>query len=252
MLKMKLYFDDVHVDTCYAANIKEAYYMKRNLSGFWDMNECCIEHWFNELKRPFEPQSINLFFDIEDEETKCWIILDKIATYYSYNYTIIDNTIILDSSIVNNIGLKKIGYNDIINGHFEFSKVEEALIQFLDNLINTNNLSIEDGTTPHWRENIIEFIETLIPKRIDIEKKDVQELNDNLKNMGCSFKFKLCESIIPGKNTIEVIPSSSIFISSSIINLTDDFYKYLEDFFYMKGIILNTNNTGTVFWANNI
>lgn len=167
MLKMKLYFDDAHVDNCHAANIEEAYYMKKNLAGFWDMNECCIDYWFNELKRPFEPNDVNLYFDMEDQETKCWILLDKITAYYSYDYTIIDNTIILDSGIANTIGLIKIGKNDIINGHFEFSKVEDALVRFLEVLKITNKNALEENgeTYSTWRKNIIDFIVELTPLR---------------------------------------------------------------------------------------
>ena len=249
MIKMNLYFEDVHIDTCYAANIEEAYYMQKNLSDFWDMNECCIDDWFYVIKRPFPPQQINLFFDMNDQETKCWVILDKIADYYSYDYTTIDNTIILDSGIANTIGLKKIDKNDIINGHFEFSTIEEVLVLFLSNLKNTNNEDKKEGITPHWTNSVIEFIETLIPKRNNIEEKDVDELNNIIKKNGCSFKFKFKE-FTNCKNVVDIVPASSLFIQSSVINIDDVCHDYVNYYFRKKGVEIIWNNTGTSFWAN--
>lgn len=251
MIKMNLYFDDAYVDTCYAANIEEAYYMKNNLSGFWDMNECCIEHWFNELKRPFEPKHVNLFFDMDDKETKCWIIFDKICSIYSYDYAIINNTIIMDSGIAKNIGLNKIGKNDMFNGHFEYSTIEEALIEWIETMEATNKGDKEEGNHETWRENIIEFIFNLIPKKSNIESKDIEELNDILKTKGCVFKFQFKKDE-NNKNIAKIVPLSDIFLLSSILNINDDCYNFINNFFKKKGVELQWNNTGRIFWAEKI
>ena len=40
-----------------------------------------------------------------------------------------------------------------------------------------------------------------------------------------------------------------MFIHSSIINLTEGFYKVLEDFFSERDIELSYNNDGSIFWS---
>lgn len=81
-----------------------------------------------------------------------------------------------------------------------------------------------------------------------ITQEMTNELNAVLANMGCSFKFNFREESL--NNKIEVVPMNSQFIDSSIINLTKDFYKFLEDFFKSKGIErLCYNNTGTTIWS---
>ena len=40
-----------------------------------------------------------------------------------------------------------------------------------------------------------------------------------------------------------------MFIQSSIINLTEEFYKVLEDFFSKRDIELSYNNDGSIFWS---
>ncbi len=83
-----------------------------------------------------------------------------------------------------------------------------------------------------------------------ITREMTNELNIVLANMGCSFKFHFREE--PLNNMIEVEPMNSQFIDSSIINLTKDFYKFLEDFFKSKGIEeLCYNNTGSTIWSKN-
>lgn len=251
MIKMNLYFDEVVVDNVYASSMKEAFEMMDSLADFYDMPQSCIDYWFKELKRFSEPEHICLRFDLSDHETKCWKLFDDITEAYSYNYDVIDNTIIFDACISNTLdGMKKIGHNDVILGHFEYPTIEQALIEWLDTLEETNALDDENGNSLTWHPNVIEFIKSLIIERNQIEQKDVDDLNEELKQKGCSFKFKFSEHI-GYSNTACIVPISNVFIDSSIINLNKAGYEYIESFFKKRGITPSYNNTRTIFWAKN-
>ena len=251
MIKMNLYFDEVAVDTVHASSMKEAFDMIDKLEGFYDQNECCIDYWFKELKRFYVPSSVRLQFDLSDKETKCWFIFDMITEAYSYNYDIIDNTIIFDACIANTLnGMKKIGHNDVMTGHFEYPTIEQALIEWLDTLKETNAVDEETENTPTWDLSIIEFIESLIVKRNQIELKDVEDLNEELKQKECSFKLKFSEHI-GYSNTASVVPISNVFIDSTTINLNNAGHEYIENFFKKRGITLSYNNARDIFWAKN-
>lgn len=251
MIKMNLFFDDVKMDNVYAHNMAEAFEMKDTLADFEDQNGALKEFWKINLKKKHKPR-VHLKFDKTDYLTLCWVYFDKITDWYSYEYTIIDNTIIFDSMIAGNVGLIKIGKNDIFNGHFECSTIEEALIKWYDILKITNKESMETDQEDRWAEEI-KFIESILTKTDKkITKEMVDDLNAVLKNMHCAFKFKFNEpdalSTIP---TIEVIPANSIFIESSIINLASSGHAFIRGFFNKRGIELNYNNTGTIMWAKN-
>lgn len=249
MIKMNLYFDEVAVDNVYASSMKEAFEMIDNLEGFWDMNDACIDYWFNELKRFSEPKHICLRFDLSDHETKCWKLFDNITEAFSYSYDIIDNTVVFDACISNTLdGMKKIGHNDVMLGHFECLTIEQALIEWLDTLEETNAIDAENGNSPTWHPNVIEFIKSLIIKRNQIELKDVEDLNEELKQKGCSFKLKFSEHI-GYSNTASVVPISNVFIDSTTINLNNAGYEYIENFFKKRGITLSYNNARDIFWA---
>ena len=81
----------------------------------------------------------------------------------------------------------------------------------------------------------------------------VTVFNQKLKEMECSFKIQLNKTGVRIYNnpSCEIVPANSKFIESSIINVTDEFYKFLEDFFKERGIVLTYNNTGSVFWSKN-
>ena len=162
MIKMDLYFDEVKVDSCYASSMKEAFEIMDSLAGFYDQNEACIDYWFKDLKRFSEPQSVRLHFDLSNYQTKCRVLFNEITQFYGYDYDIIDNTVVFDANISGTIGVKILGYNDIINGHFECSSIEEALIEWLETLEKTNKIDKEYGNSPTWHPNAIEFIKSLI------------------------------------------------------------------------------------------
>ncbi len=84
---------------------------------------------------------------------------------------------------------------------------------------------------------------------INITEDMVTEFNQSLKSLNCSFKL-----LYDGRTSIaqfEIVPENNLFIESHIINPTMEFYKVLRDFFTEKGITLNCNNTGTIFWSTN-
>ena len=78
----------------------------------------------------------------------------------------------------------------------------------------------------------------------------VTVFNQTLENLGCSFKLKYDDKTLGFCNpSCEIVPTSNMFIQSSIINVTDEFYNILDDFFAKRGIELTYNNTGSIFWS---
>lgn len=73
------------------------------------------------------------------------------------------------------------------------------------------------------------------------------ELNEKLAEMDCSFRLKY-DDFVP---SLEVVPANMKFIESHILNLTEEFYAFLEEFFDEKGIKLRYNNTGSHIWSSN-
>lgn len=78
----------------------------------------------------------------------------------------------------------------------------------------------------------------------------VTVFNQTLENLNCSFRLKFKNGMC-GNGQCEVVPSNDMFIQSSIINLTEEFYKALEEFFEKRGIELSYNNDGSIFWSKN-
>lgn len=86
----------------------------------------------------------------------------------------------------------------------------------------------------------------MIAKQITPEM--VKELNETLRKMGCSFKYRIISD-----GCIERTMATDVFIHpeyNSNIIVTDKFYEFLEEFFSTKyGIHLSYNNTGSICWA---
>ena len=76
----------------------------------------------------------------------------------------------------------------------------------------------------------------------------VAVFNQTLENLNCIFRLKFEEGML-GNAQCKVVPSNDMFIYSSIINLTDEFYKVLDEFFNKRGIELSYNNDGSIFWS---
>lgn len=78
----------------------------------------------------------------------------------------------------------------------------------------------------------------------------LQILNDELRNLGCHFQYELIGTGTYVPVFHRVLMDESGFVDSSIINCTDTFYKWLENFFIEKwGIKIIYNNTREIFWS---
>ena len=83
-----------------------------------------------------------------------------------------------------------------------------------------------------------------------ITEEMVEEFNQSLETMNCSFRLAL-RGGINGNNNCDIIIANDMFIQSCILNLTDKFYETLENFFAKYGIKLSYNNTRSTFWSKN-
>ena len=83
-------------------------------------------------------------------------------------------------------------------------------------------------------------------KECKLNKHIVDELNEELQNMGCIFQFKYDEDSMMPSMCIE--PINKTFINSTIINLNDDAYDFIDNFMSARDITLNWNNTGSIAW----
>lgn len=82
--------------------------------------------------------------------------------------------------------------------------------------------------------------------------KITNEMVDNFNNLitECSFKLKFNDEF--SNPTCEIVPKNNKYIDSSIINLTNEFYQILENFFKsFYSIELSYNNTRSSFWSKN-
>lgn len=81
---------------------------------------------------------------------------------------------------------------------------------------------------------------------MQITKEMVTEFNLLLLKVGCIFKLEFRSGIVA--NDMRVVVANDTYIDSAIINPNKEFYDLLETFFKEKGIELNSNNTGDIFW----
>ena len=82
-----------------------------------------------------------------------------------------------------------------------------------------------------------------------ITKEMVIELNIELANKGCSFRYEFDEDGFTGNPHIKITPPSMNYVSSFIINPTREFFNWLELWFKTKGIELSYNNDGSILWS---
>ncbi|MBQ8218542.1 MAG: hypothetical protein IJZ79_02220 [Bacilli bacterium] len=75
----------------------------------------------------------------------------------------------------------------------------------------------------------------------------VNEFNEELRSLGCMFRYKYYTGLsIP---SMEIEPISMTHIDSYIINVTDEFRTWMYDWFRKRGEELNCNNTGSILWS---
>lgn len=85
---------------------------------------------------------------------------------------------------------------------------------------------------------------------MNLTKEMVSEFNLLLLKVGCIFKLEFGSGVVA--NDIRIVVSNDTYIDSIIINPNKEFYDLLEAFFKEKGIELNSNNTGDIFWSKNV
>lgn len=81
-----------------------------------------------------------------------------------------------------------------------------------------------------------------------ISKDNLTVLNMELEKKGCCFRIGFEDDDL-GNPKCAIIPSSEVFINSTIINPNKAFYRFLNEFFVERDIELAYNNDGTIFWS---
>lgn len=85
-----------------------------------------------------------------------------------------------------------------------------------------------------------------------ITKEMVMELNKELANKGCSFRYEYDNTLHHSDNpAMRITLPSMCCVSSFIINPTREFFDWLELWFKLKGIELGCNNDGSILWSRN-
>ena len=85
---------------------------------------------------------------------------------------------------------------------------------------------------------------------MEITEIMVKVFNQILENLNCSFKLEFNDGgMVADSPVCSIVPSSNLFIESSIINPTKEFYNVLEGFFRKRGVELSYNNDGLSFWS---
>lgn len=85
---------------------------------------------------------------------------------------------------------------------------------------------------------------------MQITKEMVIELNTELAIKGCPFRYKyVFNKLSMGNPEIEITLPSMNYVSSFIVNPTNEFYDWLKMWFKSKGIELSCNNDGSILWS---
>lgn len=77
----------------------------------------------------------------------------------------------------------------------------------------------------------------------------VIELNNELKDMGCSFRYNYNEQGFSGNSQINITLPSMNYVDSFIINPSREFFNWLKLWFKLKGIEIACNNDGSIIWS---
>lgn len=82
-----------------------------------------------------------------------------------------------------------------------------------------------------------------------ITEEMVMELNNELINKGCPFRYEYDEDTSSGNPHMEITLPSMSNVDSFIINPTRKFFDWLELWFKAKGVELSCNNDGSILWS---
>lgn len=86
-----------------------------------------------------------------------------------------------------------------------------------------------------------------------ITRDMLEHFNNELDSLGCSFKYVFMNENEENPSIMRVLKTDK-FVDvkgGSIINVTDDFYKFMDDFFMKNyGIKIRYNNMGSISWAD--
>lgn len=82
-----------------------------------------------------------------------------------------------------------------------------------------------------------------------ITKEMVMELNNELVNKGCPFRYEYNEADYSGNPHMKITLPSMSCVNSFIINPTKEFFNWLQLWFEVKGIELSCNNDGSIIWS---
>ena len=80
----------------------------------------------------------------------------------------------------------------------------------------------------------------------------IVDLNMELKNMGCCFMYKPIGFVGYNNYRLRLIPASSKYIDSCIINVTNEFIEWLKGWFKKRKVELVFNNTREIVWSKSI
>lgn len=84
-----------------------------------------------------------------------------------------------------------------------------------------------------------------------ITKEMVNELNTKLKSLGAVVMYEFDDSEgSHGNPMIKLTLTDMSFVDNCILNMTNEFYNYVENFFAEYGIKLTYNNTRSIAWSN--
>ena len=82
-----------------------------------------------------------------------------------------------------------------------------------------------------------------------ITQEMVMELNNELINKGCPFRYEYEKNTTSGNPRIKITLPSMSCVSSFIINPEREFFDWLKLWFKIRGIELCFNNDGSICWS---
>lgn len=84
-----------------------------------------------------------------------------------------------------------------------------------------------------------------------ITQRIVTELNSELANKGCPFRYEYYEPEYSNNPHMRIALTSMRCVDSFNINPTKDFFDWLVLWFKSKEIELSCNNDGSILWSKN-